>query len=548
MNNSFRLIVVLACLLLSLPVAVVGQVGQVSWHGSGQQGAVSAGRTIAVQAGMEILKNGGNAIDSMAATVLALSINGQAFGGEVPIIVYDAKRKVVEVLSGQGVAPRLATLEHFLKQNRKTIPRQGIIPAAVPSVLDTIVVAVERYGTMRFSQIAQPTLRVLLKEPEEKNQNYARTIQRLMAAEKAAGPDRKSGLAAVRDYFYRGPIARELDQWSRQTGGLLRYTDLATHVTRIEEPIKIDYRGYTIYKCNTWTQGPYLLQTLQLLEPFDVKAMGHNSPDYIHLLTEAMKLALADRDQYYGDPLFVDVPLQALLAKKYADLRRPLIDMKKASLEIRPGDPKGIKALLDKSKSGTGGETKPSKDTTTCVVADSSGNVVVATFSGWGGPPPGKTGIILGTRLQSFNLWPGHPNCIEPGKRPRITLTPTLVLKNGKPIIAISVAGGDLQDQVALQVLLNTIEFGFEPTEAVTAPRFSTDHLVGSFCQPRPKLCSLNIYKVIDEQTIDELKSRGHRIKLIDGAGAPSMISLDPKTGQIKAAGDPRSGRHADAF
>jgi gamma-glutamyltranspeptidase/glutathione hydrolase len=272
----------------------------------------------------------------------------------------------------------------------------------------------------------------------------------------------------VADYFYRGPIAREIDAWSRANGGLIRYSDLATHVTRIEEPASATYRGHTVYKCGVWNQGPYLLQTLQLLEGFDVKSLGHNRPDAIHLTVEAMKLALADRDVYYADPLFEDVPLRELLSPKYVAMRRPLIDMKQASLVQRPGDPRGGKALLDAAdaRRGLGG---PANDTTTCVVADGQGNVVAATPSGFSGPVIGDTGIWLGSRLQSFNIWEGHPNCIQPGKRPRITLTPTLVLKDDKPVIAVSVAGGDLQDQVTLQVLLNVIDFGLKPADAVTA-------------------------------------------------------------------------------
>jgi len=540
--------VVVSVLLLCLPVAIPGEVG---WHGSGHQGAVSAGGAEAVAAGMAILKKGGNAADGAAATLLALTVSdGKSFcfGGEVPIIVYDAKRKVVEVLSGQGAAPRLATLDYFKKKGRRTIPGSGIVPATVPATLDAIVTALDRYGTLTFSDIAEPTLRILSRRNEQWHKNFAITIRRLINAEKAAGGDRKRGLRLVADYFYRGPIAREIDEWCRKNGGLLRYTDLAIHITCIEEPVKINYRGYTVYKCGAWTQGPYLLQTLRLLEPFNVKATGHNSPDYVHLVTEAMKLALADRDEYYGDPLFVNVPLEALLSKKYALLRRPLIDMKKASLKLRPGDPRRMNALLDKSRNTTDEAKSPVKDTTTCVVVDRWGNMVAATPSGWGGRVAGKTGVTLGTRLQSLNLWPGHPNCIEPGKRPRITLTPTIVLKNGKPVMGISVAGGDMQDQVSLQLLLNKIEFGLGVAKSLAAPRFYTDHLVGSFRQPPPQLGSLKIYRVLAKETISELTKRGHRVSTVKDTGQPSIITVDPRTGLIKAAGDPDTDRHAAAF
>ena len=279
----------------------------------------------------------------------------------------------------------------------------------------------------------------------------------------------------------------------------------------MEEPVSADYRGYTVYKCGVWTQGPYLLQTLRLLEGFDLKGLGHNRPETIHLTVEAMKLALADRDIYYADPLFVPVPTEQLLSAAYAELRRPLIDPQHASLTQRPGDPRGGKALLDRPdlRHGPGG---PINDTTTCLVADAQGNVVAATPSGFSGVLAGRTGVWLGSRLQSFNAWEGHPNCIEPGKRPRITLTPTLVLKNGKPALAVSVAGGDGQDQTTLQLLLDVIDFGLEPARAVTAPRFGTNHHLGSFRQKPPELGSLLLYPEVGDNTFRDLEARGHKL------------------------------------
>ena len=233
-----------------------------------------------------------------------------------------------------------------------------------------------------------------------------------------------------------------------------------------------NYRGYTVCKCGPWTQGPYLCQTLRLLEGFDLKALGHLSADYVHVAVEAMKLALADRDEYYGDPEFVDVPLAVLLSDRYTELRRPLIDMRHASLEARPGDPIHMAALKG------GGQFRPGVGgTTTCVVADRWGNVVSATPSAnVENLDGGRTGVTYSNRLVSLDTVPGHPNCIQPGKRPRITLTPTLVLKDGRPILAISVAGGDLQDQTALNLLLDFVDFGMAPEQAVTVPRFATHH------------------------------------------------------------------------
>jgi gamma-glutamyltranspeptidase/glutathione hydrolase len=524
--------------------------GADSWQATGTRGAVVAGGGEAVAAGMEILQSGGNAIDAAVATILALSVTDArafCFGGEVPIMVYDAQRRVVEVIAGQGAAPRLATREYFEK--RGGIPAKGIEPAAVPAALDACLTALDRFGTRTFAEVTAPTLRLLDQHKEAWHADLAATIRTLIDAERASPGDRRRGLRLVADAFYRGSIAREIDAWSRANGGLIRYTDLATHVTRVEEPVSVSYRGYTVYKCGPWTQGPYLLEALQLLEGFDLKAIGHNRPDAIHVTVEALKLALADRDVYYADPLFADVPLAALLAPSYVEQRRALIDTAHASLVQRPGDPQGGKALLDETEArrGLGG---PAHDTTTCLVADAQGNVVAATPSGWSGVVAGKTGVWLGSRLQSFNTWEGHPNCIEPGKRPRITLTPTLVLKEGKPVLAVSVAGGDNQDQVTLQLLLNHIDFGLSPAESVTAPRFLTQHFLGSFRQTPPVLGGLKLTNTFDDETIAALKSRGHQVTIDKPplAAAPTVLSLDPSTGQLRAAGDPKARRHASAF
>jgi gamma-glutamyltranspeptidase/glutathione hydrolase len=316
----------------------------------------------------------------------------------------------------------------------------------------------------------------------------------------------------------------------------------------IEEPVAVDYHGYTVYKCGPWTQGPFLCQALRLLENFDLPTMGHFSADYVHALTEALKLAMADRDAYYGDPNFVDVPMAELLSDAYTAMRQPLIDMAKASLEARPGDPYAMEPLKGRGVFRPGGA-----GTTTCVIADRWGNVVSATPSAnvyhEGGT--GTTGISYGNRLRSLNTTLGHPNCIQPGKRPRITLTPTMVLKDGKPVLAISVAGGDLQDQAALNLLLNHIEFGMAPAAAVTAPRFATDHHQDSF-DPNPnrtqtfgKAGSLTISDQIGEDVRDELARRGHQVEVKGRPIAtPVMLYIDQKNDTFYAAGDPKAGRH----
>lgn len=506
-------------LCLAQPAAPSG------WKASGQNGAVASGEREATEAGLAMLKDGGNAADAAAATLLVQAVTesgSYCFGGEVPIIVYDAQRNVVEIISGMGTAPKLATLEHF---GAKGIPTSGIETAAVPAAPGAIITLLERYGTRTFEQAAQPMLRILDRHGKEWHADLAVNIRRMIAAGKAS-QDRRRGLRLAADCFYRGSIARDIDAWSQANGGLIRYTDLATYTSRIEEPASVDYRGYVVCKCGPWTQGPVLLQTLRLLEGTNLKALGQDSPDYIHQVTEAMKLALADRDIYYADPLFAEVPLEQLLSKSYADLRRPLIDPQKASLLFRPGDPRSGKAELAAAEAPAG-KQRAANDTTTCLTADRSGNVVAATPSGWGGVMAGKTGVQLGSRLISLNTKAGSPNCIEYGKRPRITLTPTLVLKDNKPCLAVSVAGGDLQDQVSLQVLLNSLDFGLPAEMSVTAPRFSTAHHIGSFNQPPPSLGSLSINEVLADKSLANLAARGHNVSATKGAiGAPSSSAL----------------------
>jgi gamma-glutamyltranspeptidase/glutathione hydrolase len=516
------------------------------WNASGERGAVVAGGALAVDAGLAVLREGGNAIDAAVATILAQGVTDAdqfCLGGEVPILVYDAKRQVVEVVAGMGEAPQLATREHFA--GKPGIPARGLQPAAVPAALDALLTALERYGTRTFSVVVAPALKILDRHEQPWHADLAATLRRLEAAESPSA-DRRRGLRLAADCFYRGPIAREIDAWSRAQGGLLRYADLAAHVTRVEEPAAVTYRGHTVFKCGPWTQGPALLQALQLLEGFDIAALKPSQPDTIHVAVEALKLAFADRDVYYADPLFADVPLAALLSPHYAEARRTLINMRYASLTLRPGDPRSCSPL---GKSNTPALVAESlaHDTTTCLAADRWGNVVAATPSGWSGVLAGRTGIWLGSRLQSFNTWEGHPNVIEPGKRPRITLTPTLVLKGGRPACAVSVAGGDLQDQVTLQMLLDVIDFGLAPSDAVVAPRFATNHLINSFRQTPPKLGSLVLYEQLGESTSEDLRQRGHQVSVVKTPlAAPTVIRL--RESRIDAAGDPRTGRHAGAL
>ncbi len=421
------------------------------------------------------------------------------------------------------------------------IPSAGIKAATVPSAVSTLLTALEQKGSMSFEQIIEPTLLLLDAGGKTWYPNLAATLRKLVQTEKNTKGTREQKIRAARDRFYKGDIADELNSYYISSGGFLRKADLAAHVTMVEKPVSIKYRGYTVNKCNTWTQGPVLLQSLRLLENFDLKSMGVFSPDYIHVTVEAMKLAYADRDKYYGDPGFVNVPIKQLLSDEYTRIRYPLIDMKHASQQIRPGDPVKMEAF-----SGPGQYWPGEKGTTTCVVADKWGNVVAATPSA--NPDYGiceSLGIAHNTRLSSLNTQKGHPNALEPGKRPRITLTPTIVLKDGAPFLGMSVAGGDMQDQVSLQLLIDIIDFGMMPKEAVTAHRFLTKHIQDSF-NPSPdpsvrmgKISGVEINST-DSSLIGNLEERGHKVTGSDATLAwPVMIYLDQKSGISYGAGQP---------
>jgi len=524
---------------------------EIGWQAESKTGVVAAGGAGAVAAGIDILAQGGNAADAAAGTIFALNVTDHgacSIGGEVPVLIYDGQQ--VKSLSGMGRAPRSQTAIDWYMQHG--IPDKDIKMAPVPSVVDLCITLLQRYGTLSFASIIAPTLDLLDKGQEVWHRNLAKTLKRMLDEEARTNGSREEKLQAACNRFYgrhpeRNDIAEELEAFYIEQGGFLRREDLAAHQTLIEDPVSVNYKGYEVYKCGTWTQGPYLCQALRLLEKFDFKGIGAFSADYVHAAIEAIKLATADRDTYYGDPLFEDVPIEELLSDAYTELRRPLIDMQQASLDARPGDPIAMLAIKD------GGVFRPGiGGTTTCVIADRDGMVISATPSAnvYHAGGSGTTGVSYGNRLRSLNTTPDHPNCIAAGKRPRITLTPTMVLKDDKPVLAISVAGGDLQDQTALCLLLNHIEFGMAPAEAVVAPRFATQHHEDSF-DPNPdrnrtflQAGSLTISEAVDQDVRDQLTQRGHTIEAKPGPiGTPVMLHIDHNT--YYAAGDPAAGRHA---
>jgi gamma-glutamyltranspeptidase/glutathione hydrolase len=555
------------------------------------------------------MQRGGNAVDAGVATILAASViefSHFSFGGEVPILIKLKGQKVV-VIEGMGQAPMKATREFFVNHAAPTltgqtarkaglIPSTGPLAATVPGVLDACVVALDQFGTKTLAEVMEPAIQLADGFPlDELRVNYiktrapifsqwadakrvflpngevpkpgdlfvqadlARTLRSIVQAERLASKgmrnNRHAGLMAARDYFYRGPIARRIGDYMQANGGLLAADDFAKFAAKVGQPVETSYRGYEVYKAGFWTQGPALIETLNMLEGFDLKQMGHNSPTYIHTLAEALKLAMADRDRYYGDPNFVKIPSTELLSKDYAALRRPLIDERHASLAQQPGDPMNMKAVLASAVQTIGRASalpaiERANDTTCVNVVDKEGNMFSATPSGAWLPAvvAGDTGVLMGQRLQSSLTDPNSPNVVAPGKRPRITLTPTLVHKNGEPFMVLSTPGGDNQDQALLQVLLNIVEFGMNPQEAVEAPRFDTQHYVSSFDDHEFLPGSLNVESRVGLKTIQELSDRGHKVKVQGEWGtlsAPTVIMYDPKTGVASAGADPRRSRYA---
>ena len=573
----------------------------------GKRGVVAAGHPLVAEAGLRILQKGGNSVDAGVATVFAAAVvemDGFGWGAECPILIKLEGQPVVAI-NGAGVAPALATVEYYKHLRRDdprltdvatvskgTIPAYGLLSAIVPGAVDALLLALQNYGTMSLAEVIQPAIElaegfpldlrfvrtiersrpILEKWPTTKKvflpqgrvpgegeifvqADLARTLRSLADVERQnAGHGRVAAIEAVRDYFYRGPVAQRISDFCQQAGCLLREGDFAAYHAKIEEPLTTNYRGIEVYKVSFWSQSPVFLENLNLLEGFDLKAMGHNSADYIHTVVEAMKLGYADRDAYYGDPAFSQIPTQ-LISKEYAVLRRPLINPKKASPEHIPGDPVHMEARASEEfRRARLSERNAEHQDTTCVnVIDRAGNMFSSTPSGAWVPAviAGDTGIPLSQRAQSFVLTPGHPNQLAPGKRPRITLTPTLALKQNKPWLAFSTPCGDGQDQTLLQVFLNVAEFGMNLQEAVEAPRFNSQAMYSSFDDHSDEPLVLAVEKRISEAVLNQLRARGHRLVVQGEWGnscAPTIVEYDATTGVMKAGADVRGHRYALAW
>jgi gamma-glutamyltranspeptidase / glutathione hydrolase len=563
----------------------------------GRTAAVSTMKPEATEAARRILDAGGNAFDAAVGGQAALAVTDFALNGlgsDAQILVYDARARKVVAINAEAPAPRLATIEWYQKNNAGKIPTSdGLLTGTVPGVVDAWYLLLDRYGTLSFAQVLAPaielaesgfplserlartveTSRKIKKYPSTvkvylpggqapkageifKNPDLARTLKKLVEAEAAAkGQGRSAALKAARDRFYKGDIARTMAAFSEANAGLFRYEDFAEYEARIEEPVSIDYRGYRIYKNASASQGPTELFTLNILEGYDLKAMGLNSADYIHTGVEALKLAFADREKYLGDAAMVKIPYEGLLSKEYARERRGLIDPQKASLELRPGSPERFMKTSERLERPvhvtTEGEADHEGDTSYLAIVDKDRNMVSfepSLHSSFGtGVVMGDTGLIFNCRGDYYSLTPGEANSLQPGKRPRSTLQSTLVMKDGQPYMILGSPGGDDQVMRTLQTLLNVIDFGMNIQQAIEAPRFSTRSFPAS---PFPHTMypgTLSVEARVPESVRQSLTARGHKLR-IDGPwtmGSNAAIVIDPATGVLSAGADPRVEAHA---
>lgn len=574
----------------------------------GTRVAVAAGTPLVTQTAMRILQAGGNAVDAGVAAMLAGAVTEFShfgFGGEAPMLIRTAEGRVHSI-AGVGTAPSRMTREFFLqlesdpeleeqaalrKHETGPIPSYGTLPALVPGMVDAALLALKRFGTLSFGEVARSAAELASEHPLdrtrarsiEESASFLRlfpssravfapggrfprpgdifrqpdleaTILGMIRAERDAlqhGKSREASIEAVRDHFYRGPIARRVAAFVKESGGLLRYEDFASFHLDLESPVSTTFHDYEVYKAGFWTQGAVLLQALNILEGFELRALGWNTSEYIHHLVEALKLAFADRDAWYGDPNFSTVPAE-LLSKRYATSRRTLIDPRRASRDFRPGAFGDRKPLHPAWLAGPVRrlpDALVSKDTTSINIATADGMLFSASPSGAWMPSviAGDTGIPLTQRAHSFVMIPGHPNVVEPGKRPRITLTPTLVTRRSEPFMALSTPGGDQQEQALLQVLLCVLLYGFDPQAAVEAPRFQSKHLVASFDDHAMESNLLLLDERMPEFVVEELALLGHRTERRgrrNSGSAPTAIKVR-RNGVLEAGADPYAFRYA---
>ena len=565
---------------------------------AGTQGVVVAGHPLVAMAGMRMLVAGGNAFDAAVAAGFAAAVveptASYTLCGECVAMIHDARRSETLAVSGQGVAPALATPGVFRRQGLDRIPTgpgpQAHLSFTVPGAVDAYLTLLDTYGTRSVGEVLAPAvsyaehgfpmydyMRRMLTIAESRAQfalyppggtdvfypggrapavgerfvqrALGGTLRRLVEAEAAAGGAREAGIAAARQRFYRGDIAATIGGYSERVGGLLRASDLAGYRARVEPPLSMTYAGREILGQGPWTQGPVLMQALGMLAAFDLRAMGHNSPRYIHVVAEALKLAFADRERYYGDsPERARVAIADLLSPAYLRERAAAIRLDHAAPAAPPpGMPSRTAGDPGAERSSS---AMPLVDGTTHIAAiDRDGNMVALTPSGGVFRKSAfvpELGCTLSTRSEMFVLEAGHPNELVPGRRPRTTLVSYLVREGGVPTMTIGCPGGDDQSQADLQLVLNVLVFGMNPQQAVEAPRFSTQTLVNSF-YPRVYLPGqLNVERGIPHGVRAELAALGHQVSEIGACGIGAVVTQRDRAGGVLSAGaDPRRPTYA---
>ncbi|MEV1172372.1 gamma-glutamyltransferase family protein [Nonomuraea sp. NPDC049784] len=583
---------------------------------SGDFGMVASTHWLASATGMGVLERGGNAFDAAVAAGFVLQVaephlNGP--GGEVPILLWSEAEQKVSAVCGQGVAPAAATIERFTELGLDIVPGTGLLAATVPGAFGGWMLMLERWGTWSLADVLAPAIHyaehgvpvlervaatiesvqglfndhwptsaatwlpdgnVPAAGSKLANPVLAATYRRLVAEAESASSTREGQLAAARRAWYEGFVAEAIAEFSAKTawldssgevhGGLLTGDDLARWSATVEQPLAFEYHGHTVYKTGPWGQGPVFLQQLALLRGFDLDAMGHLSADYVHTVTEAAKLAFADREAWYGD---TDVPVSDLLSEAYNAERRKLVGAE-ASLELRPGAPGGRAPRLPEfpapgtastapgisgARSPQGvGEPTVARDGTvkgdTCHldVVDRHGNMVSATPSGgWlqSSPTIPELGFCLGTRSQMFWLQDGLPASLRPGTRPRTTLSPSFALKDGKPWLAFGTPGGDQQDQWSLNFFLTVVHGRLNLQEAIDAPMFHSEHFPSSFFPRGSRPGVLHVEDRLDAGVIAELRRRGHEVEA-QGPWTLGRLSAVARDGAfLKAAANPRGAQ-----
>ena len=555
----------------------------------GTRHVISAGHYLAAHAGFEVLEAGGNAIDAGVAAGIAIGVlqtDKVNFAGVAPQIIYTAKNRKVHCIDGLGVWPKAITPDYFQKKHDGKIPK-GVERCVVPAAPDAWITALEHFGTMSFGEVASYAIRFardgfpmhpMMSEFIKKNEqqyrawpasrkvflpkgrppevgevfrqpDLGRTVQYMADEEKkvARRKGRKAGLGAARNAFYRGDIARTVTKFIEKEGGPMRYEDFAEFRVKFEPTVRTRFNDIELHACGPWSQGPVLPMALNIVKGFDLKAMGHNSTEYIHVVTEALKLAYADRHHHFGDPRFIKVPM-GLLSDRYAQHRRSMISLEKAWPEMPPaGDPETLADLRHRCVPPPMPEDSPGPgDTSYLCVMDREGNAFSCTPSDGSDKTPIIPGVGILCSGRGTQSWsdPSHPCSVAPGKRPRLTPNPAMAFKGGKVYMPFGTPGGDVQCQAMLQVFLNINVFGMSPQAAVEAPRFAGYSFPGSF-EPHPYYPGrLHVEASIAESCGSGLRELGHQVYEWEDetwlAGAVCTIVNDTKNGVYHGGADPR--------